>query len=611
MSKTIDISKIDLTSKVVFKAKTKFFIFLYIGLVFLSFFGLIFRGIELQVNAGSELYDSSLGLSTFKKYIPAQRGLFLDRDLDILAKNYNAYTLYLYNKVYSPEEIIVIHEIAEGLVSENVLKGLEVELASSVYDIKLGENIGAESLVTLADNDEFSSYFYLINQQKRIYSYPKEFSHIIGYTGKTDSVDLEKGYSQFDQIGKYKLEYQLEEDLKGIKGSTYNLDGVENVIPAQSGNNIQLSIDKDWQIALYKIIAKYSDSYNSAGGAGVIIDNSNGDIVSMVSYPGFDANLYVKGISEDDYRNYAQDRKLPLIDKSISLQIAPGSTFKIITAYALLEDGIIDENTTYFSNRCLTEANFDFCEYQKNFYGQMDIVRALYKSSNLFFCSNAMKLEREGRLNKLFEAEELFGLGQKTGVNLVGELPGNIDTPEYKKSNFNLNWYSGDTCNAVIGQGSNTVTPIQLALVAQAIANKGVVYKPNLISKVTDVFGNVIEQSSPIVARNIPMSENTANLINQGMYNVANYWDGTVYPFLGGLPGNMKVKTGTAEASEVLSDGSIHNTTHGWIMGTFEYQDKSYSFSHVLNLGGGGFYVGQISRDFANCLYSDFPDECK
>lgn len=607
MNKKIDIIKLNLLPSNFDKAKRQISAWLLLSLIFVTFVALALHGGKLQVVDSSTYYNSSINLTTSKNFLPAQRGLFLDKNLNLLTNNYIDYSLYIFKNDYKDNEISEITALLEKL---EVPTELVDSISEASYDIKILENVSYVRLENLRTSENFNKYIYYVSTPKRQYVYPEEFSHVIGYTGKTVVDDLNNGYDQFDQIGKYKLESELEEYLKGIKGREYIIDGVRTITPAEAGNNIHLTIDKNWQNSLYKIIKKYSLDYNSAGGAGVIIDNSNGNILSIVSYPGIDTNLFIKGISSEKYSEYQSDRKLPLIDKSIALQIAPGSTFKLITSYALLETGIVDENTTYFSNRCLQEANFDFCEYQKYFYGHMDIVRALYKSSNLFFCVNSLKMEERGLLDKLFEAEKLFGLGQETGVNIPGELPGNIDTPEYKKQNFDLNWYSGDTCNAVIGQGSNTVTPIQMALVAQAIANKGTVYKPNVINKITDSFGNILLKNDRETLREIPIGDKTAALITEGMYDVANYWDGTVYPFLGGLQGNLRVKTGTAEANEVLSNGEVNSTTHGWIVGTFDYEGNSYSFAYVLNLGGGGFYVGQIARDFMNCLYSNFPEQC-
>jgi penicillin-binding protein 2 len=614
MSKKVEIQRIDLSNIIIKSTKRKFSDYILLGIVIITVIVLSLRGLDLQLISGTELYDTSTSLSTRKDWISAQRGFFFDRNSNILAKNNNGYALYLVKKEYATEDIQSFNYIVQHYLNDLKVDTdkLQSALLESKYDLKIAENLTFEQIQNLKTAKDFDKYFYIIDLPQRNYIYPKEFSHIIGYTGKTEQADVENGYSLFDQIGKYKLEYQFEEKLKGVKGASFSIDGVENFIPSEPGLNITLTIDKDWQVALYKILEKYSTIHNAAGSAGVILDNSNGDVVAMVSYPGFDSNLYIRGISESQYQDYSNDRKLPLIDKALTLQIAPGSTFKLITAYTLLESGTIDEYTTYFSNRCLpSEYNFDFCEYQQYFYGQMDVVRALYKSSNLFFCVNSLELERQGNLNKLFETANLFGLGQKTGINLAGELQGNVDTPEYKREAFNLGWYSGDTCNSVIGQGSNTVTPIQMAVVASTIANKGTVYKPNLIHQVTDIYGNVVEAPSAQILRQIPMSDKTYNLINEGMWNVANYYDGTVYYFLHDVPGNIRAKTGTAEASEISSSGELLKTTHGWIVGTFEYEGNSYSFSYVLNLGGGGFFVAEIMKDFTNCLYAGFPAECK
>lgn len=609
--KNLIIAKIDYNKTVVLKSRRDISSMLFLCLIFVSFTYILLGGFHLQVSSSSEYYNKSLILSTQKESIPAQRGLFLDRDFDILAKNLNSNSIYLYKNNYTEEEISEIELILIN-IQDTPARSFVDMLAKTEFDIKVKDNVTSAELASLEDLDNFKKYFHSIQIQKREYLYPQEFSHVVGYTGKTTKEDLTKGYSQFDQIGKYKLELQHEDQLKGVKGVSYLVDGVENFIPSKSGNNLVLTIDKDWQVALYKIINDYVNKYNSAGGAGVIIDNSNGEVISIVSLPGMDTNEYVLGLSEEKYSEYLQDRRLPLIDKSIALQIAPGSTFKIISSYALLENGIIDENTTYFSNRCLGEVNFDFCEFQRYFYGQMDVVRALYKSSNLFYCNYSMQMELRGDLAKLFETQKSFGLGNKTGIDIVGEMPGNVDNPEYKRNIFNLGWFSGDTCNAVIGQGSNTVTPIQMAIVAQAINNKGKIFKPYVLKEITDLYGNVLEKNTPELLREIPMSDKTYNLINEGMYKAANYWDGTVYYFLKDSPGNLRVKTGTAEASELLKDGGINNTTHGWIVGNFDYDNKSYSFSFVLNLGGGGFYVAQIARDFLQCLYLDFElDICK
>ena len=144
--------------------------------------------------------------------------------------------------------------------------------------------------------------------------------------------------------------------------------------------------------------------------------------------------------------------------KHYPFQAAPGSSFKLITAYTLLENNIIREYNVLFE-RYTRSGTSNFCEYGQLFYGQMDVTRALYKSSNLFFCTNLLNLYHDNELQKFVDAANLFNIGYQTGINLLGEIDGNMDSPEYRKAMLGLDWYEGDTCNAAIGQGAVVVTP--------------------------------------------------------------------------------------------------------------------------------------------------------
>lgn len=519
------------------------------------------------------------------------RGLFFDRDGALLVKNTSVFTVEVANiaKMDTVKELLPAYKIND--------------LA------KIG-NLSSSEFIKVANKLEESGVeFQYFENFRRDYKYPEYFSHILGYTGLASEDDLQRGYSADDYIGKYKLESQLEDYLKGVDDKKIIIDGVEYFKKGEVGSNVFLTIDKDWQVSLYKIIEKYSKTYGAAGGAGVIVDDSDGDIVSLVSYPGFDSNLLVRGIDQESYNNLLNRRDKPLLDKAIGLAATPGSTFKIITSHSLLQNKIIDINSRFYSNRCMQlGGGYEFCEFGKFFYGDMNVVRALYKSSNLFFCNYLLQDYRVNGLNNLLSSASDFNIAQKTGIDLVGEVSGNMDSPEYKRSVANDGWFDGDTCNVAIGQGAILVTPIQLAMVASTINNNGVYYKPNIIEKIEDVYGNVIFNKKVEVKRTVDIEENTLNYIKEGLKDVAQNPEGTVYVFLSDVPGNLRVKTGTAEVYERVN-GVQEYRTHGWIVGTFDYDNKSYSFAFHLNYGGGGFYISQVARDFVNCLYSNF-NEC-
>lgn len=561
-------------------------------LIFLSLFStFIFRAYSLQVVEGVnyDFYSSNLATGSFIETQP--RGLILDANSNILAKN---------NEKYE----VILNNIAKISNIDQLLKSFPYKpIGENVYKIY---NLDNKSLNELRSVFKEYKDIKINTNLVRDYLYPEEFSHILGYTGLVSNDQINENYGLNDYIGKYKLEHQLEENLRGIPNKRIFIDGVEYNKPGEPGQNVYLTIDKDWQLSLYRIIGKYSDMYNAAGGAGVIIDDSNGDVVAMSSYPGFDTNLFINGLSQDAYEELLKDRRKPLLDKAIGNAFAPGSTFKIISSYNLLESGILNRDSHYYSNRCINlGANYNFCEFGKFFYGDMNIVRALYKSSNLFFCNYTLQDYQTYQFNNFQNAASLFNIGSKTGIDLEGEASGNMDSPEYKLKTVKDKWFDGDTCNAAIGQGAILTTPIQMAMVASAINNNGIYYRPHLIEKISDINGNIIQERKPEVVKNIPIKPETLNLIKEGLNGVVHNPDGTVYPFLNNVPGNVRAKTGTAEVYENVNGEMVYRT-HGWIVGSFDYNNKSYSFAFHLSYGGGGFYIAQAARDFINCIYSNF-----
>jgi penicillin-binding protein 2 len=564
---------------------------------FLLVIVLFFVSLNLGVINNDEYLRNALANTIWENHEPALRGIFYDRHGKPLVSNVDKYDLYLKSPVTKE-----IYSTLLNLLDENGYTSKDINLEGSSDQLILSSLDSNDylKLQKLIEQHELDKVVFFKQGYRRRYLYPEEFSHIIGYTGPVEEGDLENGYSPADHIGKYKLEYSFEEMLKGIKGKKSFIDGVPVIEGAQSGNDIYLTIDLRWQEVLYSSIKKWSEELGAAGGAGVIMNASNGEILSIVSTPGFDTNIFITGLSEEDLANLTNSREKPLVDKALTYSAPPGSIFKLITTYELLKTSTININSYYYSNGCINIGNIEFCEFNKNIYGSMNVIRALYKSSNLFFCENLISYSNTYDLNIFAETARKFGLGEKSGINIPGEVEGNVDSPAYKSEILNIGWYPGDTCNMAIGQGAMLTTVMQMVLVPAVYSNGGNLLTPNIISKITD-GEDVIGRPDVKVKRVIEVND-TKDVVLSGMSEVVNNPEGTVYYFLHDLPGNLKVKTGSSETMESIGATSI-SQVNGWIMGLFEFEDEIYSFAFFMPYSGGSFYMAQALREFILEIY--------
>ncbi|MEO6729357.1 MAG: penicillin-binding transpeptidase domain-containing protein [Candidatus Dojkabacteria bacterium] len=588
---------------------TKKNIFLTGGALFL--FGIFsIYSLGLQLSAKNYL-SKSIDLNLGEIDLQPKRGNFYDTNGIQLTGSQEVYTIKINKVNISSEQIanlaIFIKDNSFDFISnKDVLTQLSDETVNTVSIIDLTGTQAKTFKDAYIDNSFYNVSFIT----RRYYNYPFEYTHTIGYVGKATAEDLQAGYANNDFVGNYKMEYQYEDMLKGTKGKKYYVGDVEVQENPEPGDDINLTIDNSWQTLLYRLLQKNSDINNAAGGGGVVIDNSNGELIALTSYPGINTNDLLLGLTQDEYNDLLNNRNAPLTDKSIGTADAPGSIFKIISAYSLLENKVVDKDSSFYSSGCMPlGGGYNFCEYGKLVYGQMNIERALYKSSNMFFCNYTLGEYPTDHFENMVKTANIFGLGNLTNIDIVGETKGNMDSPKYRKDSLGLSWFDGDTCNAAIGQGSVLVTPIQMAVIASIIANNGKVYQPHVLKNVQDVYKNVVKQTDPTVVKQIPISDETLRLINSGMSQVANNPEGTVYYFLNGLPGNIRAKTGTAEAYENVNGEQVYRT-HGWIVGTFDYNSKSYSYAFHLKFGGGGFLIGNLLKEFVRCVYANNAPGC-
>jgi penicillin-binding protein 2 len=581
-----------------------------IKIFFIIIFVLInINSANLQLIEGSNFYNQSINLIIQEKSIVPQRGSIYDRNGILLAEDIEVFDLYFENFVNTNEEInaeleslkLDIEKIDPSLI--NTLNISIESLKDSNKRITLFKSLSKDQLNKLEDIVKNNKNLHVTSRFERSYKFPLETSHIIGYVGLPDSADLNSGYSSLDWIGKYRIESQYEDYLKGIKGKYIQLEGSEIFQEGQKGSDIYLNINIDWQTKVYSLLEQYSDLYYSAGGAGVIMNSETGEVVTLVSYPGYDINSFIKGISEEDYKNLQDSRLQPLLDKAISSAATPGSIFKLVSASTLLESEIIDINDSYYSNRCIYLGPSRFCEFGQNFYGYLNVVQALVKSSNLFFCNYSLDLETTQGINSLVEMANSLGLGNVTGIDLEGEVGGQVDSPDYKMQVVNEAWYPGDTCNTAIGQGANLVTPIQMAALVASIESNGSIVKPRVLKEIIDSRKQVIFENNKQVKSILNLKKETIELVKEGMSGVAYDPGSATYALLNDVPGDLRVKTGSAETFENI-EGSLVERTHSWIVGSFEYNGERYSFAFFLRYGGGGYYITPIVSDFVEYVYN-------
>ena len=595
--------------------------FIYAFLLFsLVFFVLIINLVKLQVVQGEEMLKRSKDNKVRITLVDAFRGVIFDSKGQKLVENVSSVNVYLLLEKYYKQDGLDNQGVEETLDTLGGILGDSWNQSESdgtkytslsdrvfsiykkeeyVNKILLASDISNDLVIKIKAMGDSLEGVVLDNGNKRRYLQGDIFSHLLGYTSEASEKDLEK-YTHLmvgDIVGKSGVEKFYEEQLKGTKGRiAQEIDvfgrSVSNtqymLSKPVSGKSLYLSINSDIQKEMYRVLKEAVDNNSAAGGAGVIEDVNSGEILAIVSYPSYDNNLFVNGISQIEYDKLIKDKRNPLLDRSIAAQIPPGSTFKTIVAAAGLEAGVINKNSKYLSKTGYTFSNgAPFQEFRNHSYGTLSVTDALMVSSNIFFC----EMIRDWNMNELAKYLEAFGIGQSTGIDIPGEMPGRMPSPENKKILAQTSspwleeiWYpEGDSCNSVIGQGITLVTPIQMSNWIAAIANGGTLHTPHIAKKFVDENGFEYEIEYKPLKEEV-VSQNSLDIVKQGMWEVV-YGSRGIAKSLGSTGTVVAAKTGTAEFGKLNSKG-VYEDTHAWATGFFPYKNPKYSFSILLEDGG-------------------------
>lgn len=489
---------------------------------------------------------------------------------------------------------------------------------SNIKSVKLAENISNASFAKLNEMASLFPGISTYSQPKVYYPYGTLASHILGYVGPINQDELAKNkdYDMNDSIGKTGIERVFEKYLKGKNGTKQIDMSVDGVVTdeyvsqeAKAGSDVVLTIDADLQRAteislennIKSLQEKASKNEKAATeGAAVVINVRTGEILAMASYPNYDPSLFIDGISTKNWNAYLNDARKPLMNKAISDKSAPGSTFKMVTAIAGLESGVIDLNTRINCTGRYTFYN-DYRPYcwLKSGHGSINVTQAIEHSCNYFFYETG----RRAGIDEIKKVASQFGLGQKTGIELPDEISGTLSSKDVDKE-----WTGGKTIQTAIGQLYNDFTPLQMAKYTAMIANGGKNLNVTIVKSVnnsdgTQVSRNEIESYVNQVlgvdgnsGSDLTISQENLDGVKNGMKGVTSDDGGTAYRYFKDFNIEVGGKTGSASIDN-------NGNANAWFVGFAPFDNPEIAVAVYVKNGQHGGYTAPVAREiFAQYL---------
>src|SRR5581483_11100760 len=358
--------------------------------------------------------------------------------------------------------------------------------------------------------------------------------------------------------------------------------------PAVPGRQLKLTVDLDLQIAA-------EEALEGRNGAVVAMNPRNGEILAMVSRPTFDPNDFAVRVSRDQWSKLVNDEEHPLLNKAIQAQLAPGSTFKIIMATAGLQEGVAQDLHVICNGGAVFYGRYFKCwvTAEHRVHGEVDISKGIYQSCDVFFYTLA---ERLG-IDRIAKYATMFGLGQRTGIDLPQEVTGVMPSEEWKVRNFKQKWYAGETISVGIGQGAVAVTPIQLARAIGGIASGGVLVRPH-VTNPADLPANVVPASSEPEQQKVPINPQNWEIITDAMANVPTPLGTAPSAHLQGI--DFAGKTGSAQTisnalKAKIANGKSKFKDNAWFVGVTPRRNPEIVVAVLFEGGEHGQIAARIA----------------
>ncbi|HUW27625.1 MAG TPA: penicillin-binding protein 2 [Sulfuriferula sp.] len=499
---------------------------------------------------------------------PPNRGLILDRHGVVMAHNYSAYTLEL-----TPSKIGDLNATINGLAQlVEITPAQRKRFAKLMAESRNFETLPLRTRLTDVEVAKLAANRYRfpgVEVKARLFrQYPLGASaaHLLGYIGRINDADLQRldeagvmaNYRGSDHIGKVGIEQSYETELHGITGAEqvetdaggHAVRTLSRINPV-SGNNLVLNLDSKLQELAEKAFGSYR-------GALVAIDPKTGGVLAFVSTPGFDPNLFVDGIDTTNWNALNDSPDKPLLNRALRSAYPEGSTIKPFMALAGLSYGVRKPGDTifdpgYFS---LPNSSHRYRDWKAGGHGTVDMHKSIVQSCDTYY----YRLANDLGIDRMHAFLSQFGFGQKTGIDMEGEVAGVLPSREWKAKHSRQPWYPGETVIAGIGQGYNLVTPLQLAVATAALANGGTVYRPELVQAIIDSRTGQRRVIAPQVVNKINLKPADLQVVVDAMEDVTRP-GGTAAAANAGAPYLIAAKTGTAQVVGI-KQGEKYDAKH-------------------------------------------------
>ncbi|MDI6751891.1 MAG: penicillin-binding protein 2 [bacterium] len=561
--------------------------FFHISLFILGLFFTLFIGcFYLQIIKGNTFKRLSERNRIRLIPIPPDRGMIFDRNGTALAINQPSFSVSLIQTGLSSDELnSSLKKISSliGFSKKEALKNISEKRYRPFEPALIADFLSKDDVLKVAGSFLDIPGILIQPSSKRQYPEKELACHLLGYIGRISEEEFREieGYNKNGLIGKTGIEKYYEGYLRGKEGGEQietDVNGRMTRIlgkkPSVSGANLYLTIDAKIQRVAEQALGKNVGSI-------VVLDVRNGAILSLVSKPNFDPNCFTRPLTAKEVRALFQNSYRPMFNRVIQAQYSPGSLFKIIDAYVGLEKGIIDPRKTFFCTGKFKIGNRNFSCFESHSHGNVDFISGIAHSCNIYFYRLGLEIGAE----PLIESAARFGLGKKTGIDLLSEKKGYIPTPTWKEKIFKTKWYQGDTANLSIGQGYLLVTPIQMAVLTAAIANGGTIFRPFLVNKI-EYPDRKIERKKPIIQRTVSISPRTKKMLDDGLSGVVEYGTGQMAKIAGV---RIAGKTGTVQTS---------GKDHAWFVCYAPIPNPTVAMAILVEHGGkGGIDAAPIARE--------------